>query len=135
MLALPANIRLFLAERPVDFRGGFDSLVAIVENQFGLSALSGHVFIFLSKRGNQIRLLFWDRDGFCLVTKRLEAGTFRRVRRSSEGSSHIEIDAAELVLLIEGVEVQEMRRRKRYSHRLEEKVRGRLENGLETDTK
>ena len=116
MLTLPANVKLYLAEEPVDFRRGFDGLAAIVEHQFGLSPLSGHVFVFLNKRRNQIRLLFWERDGFCLVSKRLESGTFRRKKRDGAGVTHFEIDTAELVLLLEGIEVSSMRRRKRYVH-------------------
>jgi transposase len=61
-----------------------------------------------------VKLLFWERDGLCLVIKRLELGTFRRIRREGSTTPQIEIDAAELVLLLEGIEVQALRRRKRY---------------------
>lgn len=115
MLTLPTNVKLFLADRAVDFRKGFDGLAAIVEHLFGLEPVSGHVFVFLNKRANQVRLLFWERDGFCLVAKRLEAGTFRRVKRADNGSPYIEIDAAELMFVLEGIEVTAMRRRKRYT--------------------
>lgn len=114
MLMLPANIRLFLADNPVDFRKSFDGLSAIVESEFGMTITSGHVFVFLNKRANQVKLLFWERDGLCLVIKRLEAGTFRRIRREESATPQIEIDAAELMLLLEGIEVGAMRRRKRY---------------------
>lgn len=114
MLTLPSNVKLFLADKPVDFRKSFDGLSAIVESQFGLEPMSGHVFLFLNKRANQVKLLFWERDGFCLVAKRLEAGTFRRIRREGDLHSHVEIDAAELVLLLEGIDVTSMRRRKRF---------------------
>lgn len=114
MLALPGTVKLYLAEYPVDFRRGFDGLAAIVENQFGLSPLSGHVFVFLNRRCNQIRLLFWERDGFCLISKRLEAGTFKRQRHGPDGATYLEIDTAELTLLLEGIEVSTVRRSKRY---------------------
>ncbi len=114
MLSVPSNVKLYLANRSVDFRKGFDGLAAVVEHQFGMTPLSGDVFVFLNKRANQIRLLFWERDGFCLVAKRLEAGTFRRIARPSPTAGSIQIDTAELVLLIEGVDVSSMRRRKRY---------------------
>lgn len=114
MLTLPANIRLFLANNPVDFRKSFDGLTAIVESEFGMAVTGGDVFVFLNRRSNQVKLLFWERDGLCLVIKRLEAGTFRRVQREGSTTPHIEIDAAELMLLLEGIDVQSMRRRKRY---------------------
>lgn len=114
MLSFPANVRLFLADTAVDFRKGFDGLAGLVEHQFGLEPMSGDVFIFLNRRANQVRLLFWDRDGFCLVAKRLERGTFRRAKRAVVGQAHVEVDVAELVLLLEGIDVPSMRRRKRY---------------------
>lgn len=114
MLALPSNVRLFMATEAADFRKGFDGLAALVESNFGMEAISGHVFVFLNKRANQVRMLFWDRDGFCLVAKRLEVGTFRRIRREGTATPHVEIDTAELVLLLEGIDVSLMRRRKRY---------------------
>lgn len=114
MLTLPSNVKLFAATDPVDFRKGFDGLAAIVESEFCLEPMSGHVFLFINKRANQVRLLFWDRDGFCLVAKRLEAGTFRRLEREGDTGAHIEISAAQLVLLLEGIDVSSMRQRKRY---------------------
>jgi transposase len=114
MLTLPSNVKLYAAVHPVDFRKSFDGLAAIVESDFGMEVRSGHVFVFLNKRANQVRLLFWERDGLCLVAKRLEAGTFRRVSSKEGATTHMEIDAAELVLLLEGIDVTSIRRRKRY---------------------
>ena len=73
MLTIPSTVKLFAAVNPVDFRRGIDGLAAIVESEFGIEAMSGDIFIFLNRRANQVRLLFWERDGFCLLTKRLEA--------------------------------------------------------------
>lgn len=114
MLTIPSTVKLFAAINPVDFRRGIDGLTAIVENEFGIEAMSGDIFIFLNKRANQVRLLFWERDGFCLLTKRLESGTFRRLKTERDGSFHVEIEPAELVLLLEGIDVPSMHRRKRY---------------------
>ena len=115
MLTLPSNVKLFAATNPADFRKSFDGLAAIVESEFGLDAMSGHVFVFLNRRATQVKLLFWERDGFCLVAKRLEAGTFRRIGDGDSGITHVQIDAAQLVLLLEGVDVTSMHRRKRYA--------------------
>lgn len=128
MLTLPANIRLFLANSPADFRKSFDGLSGIVSSEFGMAVQSGDVFVFLNRRGTQVKLLFWERDGLCLVSKRLEAGTFRRIRREGSTAPQIEIDAAELMLLLEGIEVQSMRRRKRYV--AEKKMEPDCENGV-----
>jgi transposase len=76
--------------------------------------MAGHLFVFLNRRGNQVRILFWDRDGFCIVAKKLEKGTFRRVKRGVEGASHVEIDSVDLAHLLEGIEVKEVRRSARY---------------------
>lgn len=114
MLTMPTNVRLFLATSPVDFRKSFDGLTGIVESEFGMTVKNGDVFVFLNKRGNQVKLLFWERDGLCLVHKRLEVGTFRRIQREGTVTPQIEIDGAELVLLLEGIEMQTIRRRKRY---------------------
>lgn len=114
MLTLPANVNLFAAVNPADFRKSFDGLAAIVESEFGMAPMSGHVFVFLNKRATQVRLLFWERDGFCLIAKRLESGTFRRVKSGASDAAQVEIDTADLVLLLEGIDVTAMRRRKRY---------------------
>ena len=114
MLSLPSNVKLYLADSPVDFRKSFNGLTAIVESEFGMNIQNGHVFVFLNRRSTQVKLLFWERDGLSLVAKRLEAGTFRRIRREGSVAPHIEIDAAELVFLLEGIEMGLIRRRKRY---------------------
>jgi len=114
MLSFPANVTLYLAATAVDFRKSFDGLAAIVENQFKVEPMNGDVFVFLNRRASQVRLLFWERDGFCLISKRLECGTFRRIDKGDGTQAHIEIDASELVMLLEGIEAKAVPRRKRY---------------------
>lgn len=80
-----------------------------------MEATSGDLFIFLNRRGTQVRILFWDRDGFCILMKRLERGTFRRIESESDEAS-VEIDAGELGMLLEGIDAKQVRRRKRYQH-------------------
>lgn len=113
MLTLPSNVRLYLANEPTDLRRSFDGLSAMVQGAFGMEPTSGDLFIFLNRRGTQVRILFWDRDGFCVLMKRLEAGTFRRVK-AVEGVAQVEIDAGELAMLLEGIDAPKVRRRKRY---------------------
>lgn len=113
MLTLPSSVKLYLATEPTDLRKSFGGLSTVVEGIFGMSAMTGDLFVFLNRRGTQVRILFWDRDGFCVLMKRLEAGTFRRVK-SAEGASRVEIDAGELAMLLEGIDAPKVRRRKRY---------------------
>ena len=113
MLTLPSGVRLFLATQPTDLRRSYDGLSAIVEGTFGRSARSRDVYVFINRRATQVRLLFWDRDGYCILMKRLEAGTFRRVK-AGDGRSHIEIDAGELAMLLAGIDAPIIKRRKRY---------------------
>lgn len=113
MLSFPAGVRLFAATQPTDLRKSYSGLSALVESEFGMSATSGELFIFLNRRGTQVRTLFWDRDGYCILMKRLERGTFRRVE-SADGKAHVEIDAGELAMLLEGIDAPRVRRRKRY---------------------
>jgi transposase len=115
MLTFPSGVRLFLAAEPTDLRKTFDGLSALVQGSFEREPTSGDLFVFLNRRGTQVRILFWDRDGFCLLMKRLEAGTFRRVK-SVEGVTHVEIDTGELAMLLEGIDAPVVRRRKRYRH-------------------
>jgi transposase len=116
MLTLPPSVRIYVAAQPVDARKSFNGLAALVESEFGLEPLSGHLFVFLNRRGHVAQLLFWDRNGFVIVKKRLEAGTFHLVREAQAGSHHVEIDSAELALMLEGIELRGAMRRKRYVH-------------------
>ena len=112
MLTLASGARMFVATRPVDLRRSYDGLCAIVEGTFGRSARSGDLFVFINRRANQVRILFWDRDGYCILMKRLEAGTFRRVV-ADDGRDHVEIDAGEFAMLLEGIDAPVIHRRKR----------------------
>lgn len=114
MLTFPAGVKLYLATGPTDLRKSFNGLSMLVEHEFGLDALAGNLFVFLNRRTNQVRILFWDRDGFCIIAKKLESGTFRRNNKDGDEKTHIEIEATDLALLLEGIEIKELRRSKRY---------------------
>jgi transposase len=106
MLSLPSSVRVFVARERVDFRKGFDGLCGIVRDQFGDDPLSGHLYLFFNARGNRIKILVWDRNGFWLFYKRLERGVFERV----EGrGAKIEIDRAKLAMLLDGVDTRSSR--------------------------
>jgi transposase len=113
MLNFPTNVRLYLATEPVDLRRSYDGLSALVDGTFGRQAMSGDLYIFMNRRANQVRILFWDRDGYVIMMKRLEEGTFRRVK-AADGKDLVEIDAGELAMLLEGIDAPSTKRRRRY---------------------
>lgn len=115
MLSLPPSVRLFVATQPVDGRKGVDSLMVIVRDVFGHDPLSGHLFIFFSMRRDRVRIVYWDRNGFASWTKRLERGRFRLTFPSDGKLSAITIEAAELALVLEGIELAGARRRPRWT--------------------
>jgi transposase len=114
MLTLPPSVKIYVAAEPVDARKSFDGLAALVQSEFGLEPLSGHLFAFINRRGHIAQMLFWDRSGFVLVKKRLEAGTFRLAQKPAGQEAHVEIDSVELALMLEGIDVEGAKRRKRY---------------------
>lgn len=114
MLTLPASVRIYVAAEAVDLRRGFDGLAAATRGVIGADPLSGHVFVFLNARRNRIKLLVWDRTGYVLVYKRLERGTFALPTQPLGGRRHVELDAGELGLMLEGLDLRGARRRTRY---------------------
>jgi len=113
MLTLPPGVKLFLATGRVDGRKGINGLSALVRSQFGEDPLSGSMFVFFSRRADQVRVLHWDRDGYVLILKRLEIGCFRVPWQSERG--HVMLEAAELLLVLEGIDLTHATRRKRWS--------------------
>jgi transposase len=109
---LPPTVRVFVAAAPVDGRGGIDRLAALVREHFGDDPLSGHLFVFRNRRGDRAKILYWDRSGFWLLQKRLERGVFRFP--SGEGA-RVEVEAAELALVLEGIELAGTRRCRRFT--------------------
>lgn len=119
MLSLPPSVRLFVATQPVDGRKGADSLMVIVRDVFRQDPLSGHLFIFFSKRCDRIRMVYWDRNGFAMWTKRLERGRFRPSFSPDGQLTGAVMEAAELALIVEGIDLAGARRRQRWEPRHE----------------
>jgi transposase len=117
VLSLPPSVRLFVATQPVDGRKGADSLMALVRDVFRHDPLSGHLFVFFSKRRDRVRVVYWDRSGFAMWTKRLEQGRFSPTF-SADGTLAVSaIEAAELALIIEGIDLAGAHRRARWEPR------------------
>lgn len=108
MLMLPSTVRIMLATESVDFRNGFDGLAALVRESLGEDPQDGGLYVFRNKRGDKVKVLFASRQGLCLFAKRLERGTFKFP--SSDGAT-MEIESAELAVLLEGLELSGRRRR------------------------
>ncbi len=121
MLAqLPASVRVFLCSRPTDMRKSFDGLFGMVREFLGQDPLSGHLFLFLNRRRDRVKILFWERDGMVIWYKRLEAGTFQQLDPAARsdhasGTAGLELTVTDLALLLNGIDLTTARRRKRYS--------------------
>jgi len=105
MLLLPRAVRVYVATAPCNLKKSFDGLSNEVRAVLAADPLSGHVFVFLNRRKNQVRLLVWTRGGFTIVAKRLERGTFTFPRAVTEDARSVELDAHELAMLLEGIDL------------------------------
>jgi transposase len=105
--------RIWLAAEATDMRCGFDRLAERVRVIIGQDPLGGHLFVFRSRRGDRMKILLWDRDGFVLWYKRLESGVFK-LPRMSAGSRSIEIRGSELAMILDGIDVSKLKRVRRY---------------------
>lgn len=115
MLTLPPSTRVFVAIRPTDMRRSFDGLLAIVRDFLGhQDPLSGHLFVFRNRRGDRLKVLWWDRDGLALFYKRLEIGSFL-IPDAPADTRQLEMTAADLQLLLQGIDPAKVQRAKRYS--------------------
>lgn len=105
MILLPRAVRVYVATQPINLHRSFDGLAAEVRSLLALDPLSGHVFVFLNRRRTMMKLLVWTRGGFTIVHKRLERGTFTFPVRVTAEATHVEVDAHELSMLLEGIDV------------------------------
>ena len=106
--------RIWLAVEATDMRCGFDRLAERVRAVIGQDPLSGHLFLFRSRRGDRLKILHWDQDGFVLWYKRLEVGVFKLPRVSAEARS-LELRASELAMVLDGIDVSKLKRVPRYT--------------------
>jgi transposase len=114
MLTWPASVRVFVATGATDLRRSFDGLAGAVREVLAQDPLSGHVFVFFNRRRDRVKLLLWDRTGYWLLHKRLEAGRFCLPSGTGAG---LELTAAELSLILEGIDLAGATRHKRYAWR------------------
>src|SRR5208282_4218532 len=114
MLTFAANLRIFLHARPTDMRKSFDGLCGLIRNVLQADPLDGSLFLFVNRRGDRLKALWWDRDGLALFYKRLESGTFEMLRPNGDAAA-VELDSTTLAMLLSGVSLDSVKRRKRYA--------------------
>ena len=106
---LPQSVKVYISTTPLDMRKSFDGMSALVESDLKADVFTGDLFVFLNKRGDRVKILYWDRNGYCLWQKRLERGIFRLPLVKSKV---YKISVSELTLLLEGIDLTQ-----RYRHR------------------
>ena len=111
MLSFPPTVRVFLCQHPVDMRKSFNGLAGCVEQQLLADPLDGHLYVFFNKRSTMVKILVWDRTGFCIYSKRLEQGRFS-YRHAIDIDN---LDFARLLLILEGIDLKDSRQRRRFS--------------------
>ncbi len=107
------DLRIFVCTAPTRMNYSFDRLMGSAQEIFDQDPLSGHLFLFLNRRRDRMKILFWDVDGFCIWYKRLEVGVFQ-LPVATEGEQGIELDCSQLNRLLGGLDLKNGRRRKRY---------------------
>ena len=105
--------RIWLCTGPTDMRRGFDRLAEQAQHVTQQHPQSGHLFVFRSRRGDRLKTLYWDEDGYVLWYKRLEVGTFKLPKLAAEQAS-VELKASELAMLLDGIDLGSIKRVKRY---------------------
>jgi transposase len=111
MLTLPPSVRIWCSTAPTDLRRGFDGLSGLVRSELHADPLSGHLFVFFNRKADRLKVLYWDRDGMCIWYKRLERGRFHFP--TAEAAS-LELTPGQLQMILDGVDVERVRRFKRY---------------------
>jgi transposase len=116
MLNLAPSVRIFVSTKPVDMRRSFDRLFELVQNTINQDPYTGHIFLFRSRKGNVIKALWWDLDGWAIFAKRLEVGVFRfpDVRFVDGRYEPVEIERSDLLMLLEGIDADSVKRLKRH---------------------
>ncbi len=121
MLAVPRHTRIFLARSPVDMRKSFHGLTALAESVLAQDPLSGHLFVFVNRRRDRMKVLYWSGTGYCLWYQQLEQGSYQLPNpTTADAKDGLEITPSQLALILEGIDLASIRRRKRYERPLQE---------------
>jgi transposase len=113
VLTIPRSVRIFIGSAPIDMRKSIDGLYAVVKEELEEDPYTGHLFVFVSRRCDRVKILTWDKGGFVLVYKRLERGQFK-LPHMDPSQMAVEIDATQLTMLLDGIDVGRVRRPKHW---------------------
>jgi transposase len=113
MLSVPGTVKIFLCLTPTDMRKSIDGLAGLVDSVLEQDPLSGHLFVFAGKRRDRVKLLYFDGDGYAVWYKRLEVGVYR-LPRAADGRTSVTLSAADLTMILSGVDLASVKRTKRY---------------------
>jgi transposase len=108
-----SDVRIFLCTTPTHMSWSFDRLMGRAQEIFDQDPACGHLFLFLNRDRDRLKILFWDRDGFCIWYKRLERGTFQLLTTAKDQEG-VELDYSQLAKLLGGLDLRTGRRRRRY---------------------
>jgi transposase len=115
MIALPPQIRIFLYRLPTDMRKSFNGLVALTESALRQDPLSGSLFVFVNRRRDRIKILYWGQTGFCIWYQQLQKGTYQLPGQDSlERQETIEVTRSQLSLILDGIDLSSARQRMRF---------------------
>ena len=114
MLRFPASVRIFLCLEPADMRRSFDGLSGMVRSIINESPTCGHLFVFRNRRRDRVKILWWDRDGFAIFSKRLEKGTIHFPAPSERDDQRCEVDPRDFAMILEGFEQNNLRKHPRF---------------------
>lgn len=110
---IPRSMAIFVATAPIDLRRSFDGLTAAAREQIGRDPQRGALFLFFNKAHDRVKLLWWDRTGYCILYKRLQRGCFRLPEALEPDARSVTIEAAELAKILEGVDLPATKMRPR----------------------
>jgi len=115
MIALPPQIRVFLYRRPTDMRKSFNGLVALTESELKQDPLSGSLFVFVNRRRDRIKILYWGHTGFCIWYQQLQQGTYQLPSHESlDERDVLEVTRSQLSLILDGIDLDSIRQRRRF---------------------
>ncbi len=114
MIALPSLIRVFLYRLPTDMRKSFHGLVALTESALQQDPLTGSLFVFLNRRRDRLKILYWGQTGFCIWYQQLEKGTYQLPAEPREGQEAMEVTRSQLSLILDGIDLSSARQRRRF---------------------
>jgi transposase len=120
MIALAPQIRVFLYRRPTDMRKSFHGLIALTQSELQQDPLSGSLFVFVNRRRDRIKILYWGQTGFCIWYQQLEKGTYQIPNQESlDGQDTLEVTRSQLSLILDGIDLSTVRQRPRFQLRNE----------------